>query len=70
MSACSAHHIIGQFNDHIDKWIKNFQFKVDELCRRKDLQFTVSIQKPDQKEIIKFNNAIEKQVGQRNIPLP
>ena len=47
--------------NHIDKWIKTFQFNVNELCGDEDLQFTTSIWKPDSKEkkITKYNEVIE-----------
>ena len=47
--------------NHIDKWIKTFQFNVNELCGDEDLQFTTSIWKPDSKEnkTTKYNEVIE-----------
>lgn len=45
--------------DHIDKWIKNFQLKVNDLCGDEDLKFTISIWKPGLNKIIKYNEVIE-----------
>ena len=43
----------------IDYWIRTFQLKVNDLCGDEDLQFTISIWDPDNREIIKYNDYIE-----------
>ena len=48
-------------NDHIDKWLKNFQFHVGDLCESDDLKFTTSIWRPEEKEgkVVKYNKFVE-----------